>query len=149
MNVTCTLDQLGQALEVGSELVQVTGIEDGTGDLVTFAVNRNAYVVACGELLQGEGEVPFEVPVSMVMFRQPLKKIRVTLTSSTTTRMIDRYLPSNYRIVGADDSHVFIEGHDHAGWTSQYVIDRLASGLIWGAEVEYETEAGVHGEPAG
>lgn len=66
-----------------------------------------------------------------------LRRIRVVLRGSTTPQEIDRYLPANYHLVGADGSHVFIEGHDVAGWTAQdYVIPRLASGLIWGAEVE-------------
>lgn len=71
MNITCTLTDLGEAQEMGDELIRVTGTEEGSGDLVTFAINRHAYIMACGELLQGEGEVPFEVPENMELGRQP------------------------------------------------------------------------------
>jgi hypothetical protein len=47
------------------------------------------------------------------------------------------YLPSNYRVVASDDESVTIEGEDVAGWTlNDYVLPRLASGLMFGTEVE-------------
>jgi hypothetical protein len=47
------------------------------------------------------------------------------------------YLPSNYRVVWSDDESVTIEGEDVAGWTlDDYVLPRLASGLMFGTEVE-------------
>ena len=54
------------------------------------------------------------------------------------------YLPDNYRIVGGDIGVLgkplyVIAGEDRAGWTmDDYVIPRLASGLIWATELDYE-----------
>lgn len=65
--------------------------------------------------------------------------IRVTLSSGTTPKQVDRYLPANYAITGydAENNWLWVEGEDHAGWTAEdYVIPRLASGLIWAAVVE-------------
>lgn len=54
---------------------------------------------------------------------------------------IKAYLPSNYQVVGTvpndiDGQSVIIAGTDRAGWTlDDYVIPRLASGLIWATEL--------------
>lgn len=53
---------------------------------------------------------------------------------STLTR-VQAYLPSNYeaRIVGDE---ILIEGYDSCGWTlDDYVLPRLASGLIFALEI--------------
>lgn len=43
---------------------------------------------------------------------------------------VERYLPSNYKVVGHDADTTTIEGTDVAGWTLDgYVIPKLASGL--------------------
>jgi hypothetical protein len=50
-------------------------------------------------------------------------------------KTVARYLPDNYKVVGNDDEWIYIEGEDFAGWTLEdYVIPRLASGLIWAEE---------------
>lgn len=54
---------------------------------------------------------------------------------------ISQYLPDNYKIEVEPLAlkagyFLAIEGHDKAGWTlDEYVIPRLASGLIWFKEV--------------
>ena len=54
---------------------------------------------------------------------------------------VARYLPGNYEVVGGYDSPLHgpvtvIEGEDACGWTlHDYVLPRLASGLIFGAEI--------------
>jgi hypothetical protein len=59
------------------------------------------------------------------------------------------YLPENYRVVGSDFGDTgkpvyLIAGEDHAGWTmDDYVIPRLASGLIWATEITDEVRKAV------
>lgn len=49
---------------------------------------------------------------------------------------VRRYLPSNYT-ADSDGGSIFIHGVDSAGWTlTDYVIPRLASGLIFAREVD-------------
>jgi hypothetical protein len=49
---------------------------------------------------------------------------------------VKAYLPGNYTATLADDGLITIEGEDVAGWTlDDYVIPRLASGLIFAEEV--------------
>lgn len=57
---------------------------------------------------------------------------------------LERFLPSNYSIVGQVDERgtlagitcYLIEGVDNAGWTLDgYVLPRLASGSIFGKEI--------------
>lgn len=52
-------------------------------------------------------------------------------------KVIEQYLPRGYRVTGTVDGFVQIEGEDFAGWTAQdYVIPRLASGMIYATVVE-------------
>jgi len=59
------------------------------------------------------------------------------------------YLPENYRIIGPDFGEpnrpvYLIGGEDSAGWTlDDYVIPRLASGLIWATEITDEVTKAV------
>lgn len=54
------------------------------------------------------------------------------------------YLPSNYEVIHRDvpwgksenRGQTVIAGQDRAGWTLQYVLDRLASGLYFGEEID-------------
>lgn len=75
--------------------------------------------------------------------------IRYALVSAhnTSRSTIERYLPDNYKVLGeleyeGDDrmmagSCVIVGGHDNAGWTmDDYVIPRLASGLITATEIQ-------------
>lgn len=50
---------------------------------------------------------------------------------------VQRYMPDNYAARRIEDTgEIEIIGHDVAGWTlDDYVIPRLASGLIWAREV--------------
>ena len=78
-----------------------------------------------------------------------MKRYALVSLRGTTAAVIEKYLPANYTIGGfleadadADDLRQFgacvlVEGRDHAGWTlHQYVIPRLASGLIGAKEID-------------
>lgn len=67
-------------------------------------------------------------------------------SGNRTIQEIRRFLPDNYtaneEVVQRDPTpyhqsvRIVIRGHDVAGWTLDgYVIPRLASGLIWAAEI--------------
>lgn len=49
---------------------------------------------------------------------------------------VHAYLPSNYLIGEFSEEEIHIYGEDNAGWTLEYVLDRLASGLIFGTEIK-------------
>jgi hypothetical protein len=50
---------------------------------------------------------------------------------------ITAYLPGNYRVIAVLDGCTVIGGEDNAGWTlDDYVIPRLASGLIFAQEID-------------
>ena len=58
------------------------------------------------------------------------------------TDQIASYLPANYSVLGrtpiraSDEVQILIGGQDRAGWTlDEYVIPRLASGLIHAEEI--------------
>jgi hypothetical protein len=54
----------------------------------------------------------------------------------TDHETVARYLPSNYAIVAQGNGWLYIEGEDDHGWTlDEYVIPRLASGLIFAEEI--------------
>lgn len=56
--------------------------------------------------------------------------------NGATAERVAAYLPSNYEVVGGNDEGVIISGHDNAGWTlDDYVLPRLASGCLFGTEV--------------
>lgn len=75
-----------------------------------------------------------------------MSKVRRAHVHSTRPSEVARYLPSNYEIVDLifpDIAEqilpeiVVIQGTDVAGWTlDDYVIPRLASGLIRAEEVD-------------
>jgi len=53
---------------------------------------------------------------------------------------VQRYMPGNYEATQQPDGLIVITGHDVAGWTlDDYVIPRLASGLIWAEETPTTT----------
>jgi hypothetical protein len=67
----------------------------------------------------------------------------VTTTSSCET--VERYLPGNYRLIHSEESPagqtMVIAGRDSHGWTlDEYVLPRLASGLIFGTEIDLSHE---------
>ena len=54
---------------------------------------------------------------------------------SDTAEAIARYLPSNYKIGYCNGTECWIIGEDECGWTLEYVIERLASGLFFPKEM--------------
>lgn len=68
------------------------------------------------------------------------------LTTRDSRETVERYLPSNYRVIHIEESRILpdrnqhdivIAGRDNAGWTlDDYVLPRLASGLIYGQEID-------------
>jgi hypothetical protein len=70
------------------------------------------------------------------MNSNPVRRATARKAGSVTATVVAAYLPSNYAVTGEDDSTVTIEGRDNAGWTlDDYVIPRLASGLIFASEI--------------
>jgi len=62
--------------------------------------------------------------------------VEKTPWSRFTLREVKAYLPSGYTATEQENGDVLIEGEDIAGWTlTDYVIPRLASGLIYAKEV--------------
>ena len=65
------------------------------------------------------------------------------VTNADSTEQVARYLPDNYEVYGhrfpdgpTGRIVVLIRGTDNAGWTMEdYVISRLASGLLWATEI--------------
>lgn len=75
---------------------------------------------------------------------EPFEAKRFALVSERAgiTDQIAAYLPDNYRVIGrtaigaTDVVQILIGGSDVAGWTlDDYVIPRLASGLIFAQEI--------------
>jgi hypothetical protein len=61
---------------------------------------------------------------------------RKAFITSTDVERIARFLPSNYRVLGIIGGRTIIVGEDSAGWTlDDYVLPRLASGLLFGKEM--------------
>jgi hypothetical protein len=67
--------------------------------------------------------------------------VRYAIVKDVAAATVERYLPGNYMMVCLDDDvtkvhEVLIVGRDLAGWTmDDYVIPRLASGLIFAKEI--------------
>ena len=72
-----------------------------------------------------------------------------TVRNARDAKQLWAYLPDNYVIVGGDigspgQPTYVIAGVDNAGWTlDDYVIPRLASGLIWVEEVPQQLVSDV------
>lgn len=61
---------------------------------------------------------------------------RVAIVTGEPVDRVAAYLPANYYAVDMGADVVEIRGDDHLGWTLEdYVIPRLASGLIFAREV--------------
>lgn len=53
-----------------------------------------------------------------------------------TSKTLEAYLPGNYEVVREAPDAFVIAGEDNAGWTlGEYVLPRLASGLITAREI--------------
>ena len=71
---------------------------------------------------------------------------RWAVIHSSEVERVKRYLPRDYFVRGMslDQSFIVISGRDNAGWTlDNYVLPRLASGLLFGEEVFWDEEAGT------
>ena len=68
--------------------------------------------------------------------RSHTRSMRITLVQ------VQRYMPSNYQVIEDPNGEaLYIYGHDNHGWTmGEYVIPRLASGLICAGELCSERE---------
>jgi hypothetical protein len=137
MQILITKDDLINARDEGSVIV-FTGTDDATGDRVTFGADhrpaRDLYEAA----LEQSEPVVAEVDDFQVLRRVPLRKGRIARTKggNPISETAAAYLPRNYQVTGEDDEFVYFQGHDNAGWTLEdYVLPRLASGLIWAEEV--------------
>ncbi len=61
----------------------------------------------------------------------------IVLNKSESLSRVLRYLPSNYTANRSKSGFIVITGSDHMGWTlTDYVIPRLASGLIFAQETD-------------
>jgi hypothetical protein len=143
MTIRVTADDLRYARDEGTVIV-LTGTDTATGALVTFAGDRRPVMEAVGTLAQDaydgiRDSVDLETPADwQVLSTVPLRKGRIRRTSigGPTGEVAARYLPANYKVTEVTPEWVYFEGHDNAGWTlDDYVIPRLASGLIWAEEV--------------
>lgn len=82
---------------------------------------------------------PFTNPPAEPAVRRARVAVWLPADPAEAARVVDRYMPGNYSVTGADREWVYIEGTDNAGWTLDgYVIPRLASGMIWAKEVHDE-----------
>lgn len=135
MNVTVTKADLPCVRDEGTVLV-FTGTAEN-GDRVSFgADHRPAWALYEGVLEEGEAQA--EVESYQVLRTVPLRKGRIARSSlSGQAETIGRYLPANYKVTDSDTDYVYFAGHDNAGWTMEdYVLPRLASGLIFAEEVK-------------
>ena len=136
MQITITKADLPYVRDEGSVLV-FTGTAEN-GDRVSFgADHRPAWALYEGVLEEGEAEA--EVESWQVLSTVPVRRGRIARSpiGGPTREVAERYLPANYRVTEVTPEFVYFEGHDNAGWTlDDYVIPRLASGLIFAEEVK-------------
>jgi hypothetical protein len=67
----------------------------------------------------------------------PVKRYALVNGLNATPKVVGRYLPSNYKVLGNTSHGVVIRGTDQAGWTFEdYVAPRLGSGLMRVVEVD-------------
>lgn len=84
------------------------------------------------------------------MVTYTFKRYALVSLRNDSVETIERYLPGNYSVAGTveltvDESlllngkYAVIEGRDKSGWTlDDYVIPRLASGLIVATEISLD-----------
>jgi hypothetical protein len=136
MQITITKEDLIHARDEGTIIV-FTGTDEN-GDRVTFGADHRPATALYEAALEQDEPVCAEVESWQVISRQPLRKGRIARNrgGNPISETAAAYLPRNYRVTGEDDEFVYFEGHDNAGWTlDDYVIPRLASGLIYAEEV--------------
>lgn len=73
--------------------------------------------------------------MSTTTIRRAIVQGRDEAEAIRLAKQVRNYLPANYSVVGVHGCVVTIEGTDDHGWTlDDYVIPRLASGLIHARE---------------
>lgn len=133
MQITITKADLPYVRDEGSVLV-FTGTAEN-GDRVSFGADHRPAWALYENVLE-EGEAQAEVESWQVLRTVPLRKGRIARGSSPV-ESVARYLPANYKVTDSDTDYVYFAGHDNAGWTMEdYVLPRLASGLIFAEEVK-------------
>lgn len=101
-------------------------LEDGYSD-----INK-----VIGERIERENMTAYNDP-------QPARYLVVPAVAARSEEL-RQYLPANYTLRGLSfasteaPTEFLISGHDVGGWTAEYIIDRLASGLIFANEVTPE-----------
>jgi hypothetical protein len=138
MEVTITQADLEFARDEGTVVVFAGTDQDG-GHVTFGADHRAAQDVISGIRDSDDGQVVAEVEPWQVTHRVPLRKGRIARSKigGPTGETAQNYLPANYRVTEVTPEYVYFAGHDNAGWTLEdYVIPRLASGLIWAEEVK-------------
>lgn len=72
--------------------------------------------------------------------------VKLNVYGADSAKHVAEYLPGNYKVTGTHRSSMYrlvveVEGEDVAGWTAEdYVIPRLASGLMWAYDVDRPLE---------
>jgi hypothetical protein len=136
MQITITKEDLIHARSEGTVIV-FTGTDEN-GDRVTFGADHRPAEALYEAALESGDPVTADVDEWQVTGRIPLRKGRMRRSpiGGPTGEVASSYLPANYKVTEVTPEWVFFEGHDWAGWTLEdYVIPRLASGLIWAEEV--------------
>lgn len=95
------------------------------------------------ELPTPAGRCPYEYEHEYAIEAQPAPmRYALVREQAGMTDQIASYLPANYRVIGrtpirgTNRVEILIGGSDVAGWTlDEYVIPRLASGLIFAEEI--------------
>jgi hypothetical protein len=137
MQITITKEDLIHARDEGTIIV-LTGTDEQTGDRVSFGADHRPATALYEAALEQDEPVVAEVDDWQVTRRVPLRTARIARSpiGGPTGEVVTRFLPANYQVSEVTAEAVTITGHDHAGWTLEdYIIPRLASGLIYAEEV--------------
>jgi hypothetical protein len=68
-----------------------------------------------------------------------VRAARIIEDDPKPTSYYQQYMPHNYAVIYGGDGNLYVVGIDVAGWTlDDYVIPRLASGLIVAEEINNE-----------
>jgi hypothetical protein len=103
--------------------------------------DEQRYCVVCDAILRQDEENHCAVHGRPTRF--------AVVQNARDAKQLRSYLPENYAILGPDFGDpgrpvYLISGRDSAGWTlDDYVIPRLASGLIWATEITNEVTKAI------
>ena len=81
MNITLTTEDLADVRDEGTVVV-VTGTGPD-GDRITFGADRHVFIVACGGLLDGSGEITVQVAGWQILHREPAQASSVAHSAGT------------------------------------------------------------------